>query len=90
MKSNFHSLNRFFENGSDADRGSPRSLKFERHLPTDDAADFLGITTGALLTRTWRGEIIPKKLGRLNRYAISDLERLLRAQTELPSEKKGF
>ncbi len=48
-------------------------------LSSKEAADYLRISVGALKNRVYRGEIFPRKLGRLNRYNKKELEQLLSA-----------
>ena len=49
-------------------------------LSTKEAAEYLRITVGALKNRIYRGEILPKKFGRLNRFRKKDLDRLIDSQ----------
>lgn len=48
-------------------------------LSSKEAADYLRISVGALRNRVYRGEIIPRKFGRLNRYNKKELAQLLGA-----------
>lgn len=79
-----------FMDASNSDMNEPRSLTTERWLSSKEAAEYLGISVGALTIRVYRKEIIPKKLGRLNRFNSKDLERLLRASSETSNNKWRF
>ncbi len=59
------------------------SLTIERMLTSKEAAIYLGISVGALAMRVYRGEIKPRKLGRLNRFSNIELERLLCSPSEI-------
>lgn len=46
-------------------------------LSTKDAAAYLRISIGSLKNRIYKGEIFPKKFGKLNRFLKKDLDRLV-------------
>jgi len=50
-------------------------------LTTKEAAEYLRISVGSLKNLIYRRKIIPRKLGRLNRFKKSDLDRLLELST---------
>ena len=59
---------------------STSSLKTEEWLDTKQAAIFLRMTVGALRNMTSNGHIPYYKLGRRNRYRMSELRSLLLSQ----------
>lgn len=46
-------------------------------LNSNEAAEYLRITPGALRAKVYRGEIKPYKLGRSSRFKRSELDKLL-------------
>ena len=46
-------------------------------LSTKEAAAYLRLSVGALKNKIYRGEIFPRKFGRLNRFNRKELDRLL-------------
>ena len=53
------------------------SLKTEKMMTSEEAAEYLGISIQSLLNRVSAGSIPYYKLGRLNRYKKSELAQLL-------------
>ena len=51
----------------------------ERFLTTDEAALYLGVTVGTVRNMVCRGELPYYKLGRRNRYKLSELKNLLQS-----------
>ncbi len=66
----------------------PCSLKSsateDRFLSTHEAARYLGLPSQSLLNMTSNGKIKHHKLGRRNRYLLSDLKQLLLANQRGP------
>jgi excisionase family DNA binding protein len=56
------------------------SLKIREWLTTEQAADYLGLSVGALLNMTSNGQVPYCKLGRRNRYLVVELRQLLLSQ----------
>jgi len=65
--------------------GRPGSLTIKEWLTTDEAADYLGLSVGALRNMTSNGHVPYHKLGRRNRYRLTDLRELL-----LSHKRGGF
>ena len=61
-----------------------QGLFFEnlKWLSTKEAAEYLRVTIGSMKNLVYRGVIIPRKLGRLNRFKRVDLDRLLEASLQ--------
>ena len=51
-------------------------------LSTKEAAAYLRISIGSLKNRIYRGEVFPKKFGKLNRFLKKDLDRLVGVSNE--------
>lgn len=64
---------RFFDNQIELDESD------ERFLTTDEAALYLGVTVGTVRNMVSRGELPYYKLGRRNRYKLSELKNLLQS-----------
>lgn len=56
-----------------------RSLETREWITTEQAADYLGLTVGALRNMTSNGQVPYYKLGKRNRYLVADLRELLLA-----------
>jgi excisionase family DNA binding protein len=56
---------------------SDGSLKSREWLNTEQAADYLSLTVGALRNMTSNGQIPYHKLGNRNRYSVIELRQLL-------------
>jgi excisionase family DNA binding protein len=68
---------KFFDNRKPQPK-TENVLSFEpKWLTTDETAQFLRISISALKTMIYRGQIQPYKLGRRNRFLMSDLDRLI-------------
>jgi excisionase family DNA binding protein len=48
-----------------------------RWLSSSEAAQYLRVSEGSIKNMVYRGQLSPKKLGRLNRFLREDLERAL-------------
>lgn len=57
-----------------------RSLTEREWLTTEQAADYLGLSVGALRNMTSNGQVPHYKLGRRNRYLVVELRQLLSSQ----------
>ena len=57
-----------------------RSLKIREWLTTEQAADYLGLSVGALMNMTSNGQVPYHKFGRRNRYLVVELRQLLLSQ----------
>jgi excisionase family DNA binding protein len=66
---------------SDTAEGS--SLIYREVMTTEQAADYLGLSVGALRNMASNGQVPYRKLGRRNRYLLVELRQLLL------SEKRG-
>ncbi|MBX9767280.1 MAG: helix-turn-helix domain-containing protein [Bdellovibrionales bacterium] len=58
------------------------SLDKLRWLSTKEAAYYLRVPIGSLKNMVYRGKLVPKKLGRLNRFLRDDLERVIKSTFE--------
>lgn len=56
------------------------SLKIREWMTTEVAADYLGLSVGALRNMASNGQIPYHKLGRRNRYNVVELRQLLQSQ----------
>lgn len=70
MEKQMDRLNELFENRIE-------NLSPKEWLTTEDAAEYLGLSIGALRNMTSNGDVPYYKLGRRNRYKTDDLRRLL-------------
>jgi excisionase family DNA binding protein len=61
-------------------RSASGSLKTREWLTTEQAADYLGLSKGALRNMTSNGQVPYHKLGRRNRYSVVELRQLLLSQ----------
>jgi excisionase family DNA binding protein len=64
----------------DDEHATVNSPLFEKFLTTEQAAQYLGIPAGSLRNMTSNGQVPYYKLGRRNRYRLSDLHELLLSQ----------
>ena len=62
---------------SETAKSEASSLKTEKMMSTEEAAEFLGISVGSLRNMTSQGKIPYFKLGRRNRYSRNELTQLL-------------
>lgn len=83
-----HKSTQAFQAAEESATSSGSSVKIERWLSSKEAAQYLGISVSALTMKVYRKEIQPKKLGRLNRFSQSDLERLLCSSTESSLQRR--
>ena len=63
--------------GSDILNSEDVTLGKFKWLTTKEAAEYLRITVGSMKNLVYRGRVTPRKLGRLNRFKRSDLDKLL-------------
>ena len=64
----------------EANQPEGSSLKIREWMTTEQAANYLGLTVGALMNMTSNGQVPYHKLGRRNRYLVVELRRLLFSQ----------
>lgn len=62
--------------------GEIKNLEGFKWLTTKEAAEYLRITVGSMKNLVYRGRIVPRKLGRLNRFKRDDLDRILEASLQ--------
>lgn len=78
-----------FPNNVESGMDQPGSLTSERWLSSREAADILGISVGALTMKVHRGEIQPRKLGRLNRFGARQIDGLLQIPPTTSSKRRS-
>jgi|GEM_PF-2024165 len=74
--------NLLFENGIAAESAPLENLKW---MKTSEAAQYLRVSIGSIKNMVYRRQLLPRKLGRLNRFLREDLDRVI----DLPLRKKG-
>jgi excisionase family DNA binding protein len=65
--------------------GQAAQLGHLNWMTTVEAAHYLRVSVGSIKNMVYRGQLLPKKLGRLNRFLKIDLDRTLKS----PSATKG-